>query len=920
MDDPHALPHEIQQALEHGWTVLTANQRAARTLRHAFDLRQRILNRTNWEPPPILAWDTWLSSLWYRLLIEGHASELLLNPTQEHTIWRAIITADAATRSLRPVDSLAETAADAWLLLHSYRGRNRLRDCPGNSDTQVFTRWANSFERFCGREQYLTQAQLPEAIRTAIIARKTSVPPGILLVGFDSRKAAQTALLEAVRTLDTPIEEMESAPPAPDITLVDAPSEYDELTACARWLRTRLTEQPDSSLAVIVPALETCRAEIDRVFRHILAPELDDINASAGSGPYEFSLGIPLARTPLVAAALDILRWTIDPLSVDRVSALLLSPHFAADGPSNSELLSRSEFDAFVLRDQHLLQPQLSLEALNALVSHPKRSLPVLLNHLRTMRPLFNRRDLATGQRSHADWTATIHELLAAAGWAIPAHLDSTEFQTRRKWESALDELATLDFGSGRVSFADALTALERITTETLFAPESRHAPIQVMGPLESAGSTFDAIWFLRANDIAWPANPAPNPLLPWQLQRDLGMPGVTPALDSAHARRITERIAASAPTVLFSYARESADGPQRSSPVLAGLALEPRSASVVAPPEPAPQSVEIETIEDDIPIPHPPDHALQGGAAILQSQAACGFRAFAERRLFSSALNTTDLGLDPLERGSLVHKVLEKFWAKVQTQAALKNMPHDERHAELTRAIDAAFAEFPAVIESGWPRAYVSAERQRLLNLLLPWLRYESDERPDFIVKSREETLREVSIGPLHISIRVDRIDTALVDGEPAGEIILDYKTGLSKPSDWLGDRPEAPQLPLYAVVSGLPNLAAVAFASIRPGGDMGLKGYQARDGVLLKPTKLKTESLRAQVDKWRGVLTSLAEDFHSGDASVSPKRYPQTCNFCKQRLLCRLDPSALDADILDDSDADSDQPNSSGTEADRG
>ena len=41
MDSNRALPPEIEQALARGWTILTANQRAARTLRRDFDLRQQ---------------------------------------------------------------------------------------------------------------------------------------------------------------------------------------------------------------------------------------------------------------------------------------------------------------------------------------------------------------------------------------------------------------------------------------------------------------------------------------------------------------------------------------------------------------------------------------------------------------------------------------------------------------------------------------------------------------------------------------------------------------------------------------------------------------------------------------------------------------------------------------------------------------
>ena len=235
--------------------------------------------------------------------------------------------------------------------------------------------------------------------------------------------------------------------------------------------------------------------------------------------------------------------------------------------------------------------------------------------------------------------------------------------------------------------------------------------------------------------------------------------------------------------------------------------------------------------------------------------------------------------------------------------------MTVDDRTAQLNRSIDAAFAKDFNRLAAGWPHAYIDAERQRLLRLLLDWLRFEELHRTPFAVKQREEVRHDVSIGPLRLDIRVDRVDTNLSAGQPAGDIILDYKTGAATPREWLGPRPDAPQLPLYAVVANNPDLAAVAFASVRPGNLMGIAGYEAgQSGILPKPAKPSAPSLAAQVDQWREVLKLLAEEFHASNASVSPKHYPQTCEYCKQRLLCRLNPSSLDPDVLEEIEEESD------------
>ncbi len=457
-----------------------------------------------------------------------------------------------------------------------------------------------------------------------------------------------------------------------------------------------------------------------------------------------------------------------------------------------------------------------------------------------------------------------------------------------------------------RASFKTALDALTRIVARTLFAPETRYAPVQITGPLEAAGSSFDGIWFLRAGDMSWPPTPARNPLLPYSLQRDFAMPGSDASEDTARALRMTQRIAASAPVVIFSYAQRTADGRQRPSPVLAELRLEARAA--IASDLPASVPISLDSLLDTAPVPPPPSNALRGGAAILEAQAACGFRAFAERRLFSTELDRASLGLDARDRGSLVHGVLHSFWTEVRTQAALHAMSIAERDALLARCIDASLRHGRPAHASAWSEAYLDSERARLLRLLGSWLEFEANHRPPFVVKSSEEKLEGVSIGPLHLDVRVDRVDETVPGPgaeQPSAEIILDYKTGRADPSAWEGPRLDAPQLPLYAVVSPAPRLAAVAFASIRPGKFMTLSGYQSQQGILPAAKKGQLRDLDAQREEWRQALTLLAEEFHAGRALALPKNYPETCRYCRQRLFCRLDPSTL---IAEDGSAESD------------
>ena len=124
---------------------------------------------------------------------------------------------------------------------------------------------------------------------------------------------------------------------------------------------------------------------------------------------------------------------------------------------------------------------------------------------------------------------------------------------------------------------------------------------------------------------------------------------------------------------------------------------------------------------------------------------------------------------------------------------------------------------------------------------------------------------------------------------------MLIDYKTGSPTPAQWDGDRPDEPQLPVYAVTSGL-DLAAVAFAQIRVG-DLRFKGTATSAEVLpgAKPNDIEWETQLAQ---WRSVLEKLAADFRDGVATVDPKTPGKTCEYCGLQSLCRVAEASLAAE----------------------
>ena len=887
---PSRLPRAVAEALARGALILTPNQRVARNLRHTFHQEMQLQGRVDWIPPEIFAIDSWISEAWQRLTLAGFTSRVLLNRTQELSVWRRILAAAPDVSALRSLDALAEMAASAWSQLCDYNGRARAKNASDSADTRAFRSWRTDFEQTLQRGGYITSAELPTALHASAPASGLLAGhQGILLVDFDIIPPSLKDLLSALQHSGHSVDEHKTSTPPASAHIHEAATERKELERAALWTSRILAQNPAARVAIVVPNLAARRPEITRIFGQTLAPEHQRFHSptpSVPAGPLEFSLGSSLHDATLIKTALDLLRWTTEPLPIAVISELLLSPFFGCTS-SAADPFAIAEFDALDLRRHSVLRPELSLSAAIRLVEVSSRRLRLtsLLTQLKSLQHTTQREiPDPRRQRSHAEWSDLFAALLQAAGWSYTTHADSLTFQMHRRFEAALDELGTLDFDGTRADAPAALESLQRIVLRAIFAPESREAPVQIMGPLEVGGIPYDALWFLGAGDFGWPRLPISSPLISGDLKRSLGLPGSNFDRDNAAALALTQRIAGSAREIVFSYAAKVEDAFQRPSPVLSELNLHP------LPPSTAlfeSESGTMETFSDFTSIPPLPDRITRGGAQLLQAQAACGFRAFAEHRLASTELELRSPGMDDMERGNLVHRVMEHFWSKVTTQEELAATPPIERDFLLEESIRFAVERTRASSEGTWDQAYLSAQRKRLLNLLRPWLEQELN-RPPFAVRSQEKRLNDVRLGPLRLDLRVDRID----DTE-AGTLILDYKTGRAHPNDWKSERPDAPQLPLYAILSGEP-VHGIAFALLRAGKDLALKGF-ADSANLFGPITRTGLSMQDQIETWQRDLTALALAFDHGAPRPDPKVYPTTCSRCSQRLVCRLDPTTL-------------------------
>lgn len=214
--------------------------------------------------------------------------------------------------------------------------------------------------------------------------------------------------------------------------------------------------------------------------------------------------------------------------------------------------------------------------------------------------PVLWKRRMITAQRSlkesadllnPIEWADKVPHLLETIGWPGTESKTSVEFQTLRRWQQALDTAGSLGFDGRRIPWQDFLSELEHAINDILFAPQSSDAPIQIAGPAESAGLTADAIWFLGVDEESWPAVASLHPFLPAYVQRESAMPHSSHQLDWQFASAITNRLLASAPEVIFSFAAQKDDAESRPSRLIAS-ASQLLPAHLAPPPHDEPIAV----------------------------------------------------------------------------------------------------------------------------------------------------------------------------------------------------------------------------------------------------------------------------------------------------------------------------------------
>jgi len=239
-----------------------------------------------------------------------------------------------------------------------------------------------------------------------------------------------------------------------------------------------------------------------------------------------------------------------------------------------------------------------------------------------------------------------------------------------------------------------------------------------------------------------------------------------------------------------------------------------------------------------------------------------------------------------------LAHDALKALWDTLRDKASLLALDRDALAACIHAAAGSAIAGLSLARQQSLPPAVYGEEHGRLIAVLQKWIELER-ARPSFAVADTEKRAT-LALGPVTLSLRLDRVDTL----EEGGSVIIDYKSGrATKPTKWFEERPQAPQLGLYALAQRAASpdvrLRALVYAQLRAD-EVQAVGVAA-DALawpgLAELSQLKFNDWPALEAWWAAHLGALAGEIAAGRATVSPRFYPSTCRTCGLQALCRIE-----------------------------
>ncbi len=837
------------EALANSATLITPNARLTKSITEAYDASQ---TKAVWPKATILPFNQWLEQLWDTYCVIDDKTELrLLTERQSDLIWLDLVTDHSS--GFYNADALAKKIKQAFGHCLAWQVDPFSDEFKKNEETIFFRNLLTHY-------QSISMGNIsPSELLTFLIERidegKLSFPKRIVFAYFDDFTPLQEAFIQRLKELpSTEVLFFDESIEPENIYRVETLTEQDELKQVIVWIKAQLA-LGKKEIGVVVPNLQNLRDSFEKTL-------LLDFKKEA----FNLSLGNPLSQFSIVNNALALLSLQTNSISLEQLHLLC---HSTFIGKFNEE--SNKRWLAY----QAAQRTTEKMFYVNLITSQVLKG-TWLANAL----DAFLARLHSHKTQNLSAWSETFIEVLALMGFPGDKSLSSDEYQVHVRFLHSLTEFGQLTDANSLFSKADALNLLMWHLNQLIFQPKAHESSVQFIGFLEALGLQFDALWVMDMSEAQLPKKLNPSAFIPIEIQRNKHMPHASDDRELSLANKHVKRLSQSALEVVFSHHIDHEGLTRQVSPLIAHYSL--------LPLEPLPtQAVENDALEVTPVCTNAPlltSENIRGGSYLIKEQAQCPFRAFSKFRLALKEPRQNLEGLDPLDRGVLIHRIMELFWQEVGCQEKLLALEATNDLDKLSRkVINNAMGELKQQKPHTCTALFMGLEKKRLKRMLDGYLVLEKERPPFTVIHIEFES--EFVISDLNLRLRVDRIDEL----ENGDWLVIDYKTGTPTLSSLFEERLTEPQLPMYVLTQE--KIKAVVYGQLQQRSirNKGISQDELDIKGIVTIEKNQSISWQYQRLKWQEAIAELTDGFLSGDIIAKPAT-ELVCLNCTYETLCGI------------------------------
>jgi RecB family exonuclease len=871
-----------------GTLTVVPHQRLAHQIWHRQRLGALQACHAAWEPLSLRTLQAWWSELFQGLWPQ----EALAPPLVRLALWREALKASSPPSGPTSELSWAQ-ALDKTHILLCRHGLSVQKQGPDESPLVAWRHQVTQIYRDLLREEsWLSPGELPAYLTAALREGRLKLPGRVMVACLETPAPLEELWLQEVSRRAHVVHLQVRGDEKNIQEAVSLPDTRQEL----HWVTAQLVELaerdgvPLHCLAVTAMDMDTTYApQLRRVLAEVLGPP-----EAGAAWTYNFSQGPHLAETPLFLAGILPLKFVADRERREDLVSLLLSPYY---GKLHVHGRPLARWDQ-VFREHHCDQGWDRLRKTVTRSVYGDEEVEVLARLDRVWH------SLKFSAIPAKQWCRHLQAAWQEMGFPRGLNGGDTEAWTRLTGLLAEVESALTSEMMGAGEFLEWLKiGAHRII---LSGPGIQTAGIQVLGLLEMRGLDFSRIFCLGMNSGALPAPPRPLPLLSAAEKRKVL--GGTYQSQHHFAAALFANLLGTAPHLSFTRPKMVEQEERVSTPLYLGE-WDQAEMEILTSPHPAwlrsPAVQSVFRATGSPPGPGYEDHllplSLPGQISLSQIGTAlgCPCRFLLEHMLKISELPEIKAGLDPRERGQLLHEVLALFASEFR-EILEEQMVWDHERARKLLKETARRMLAPLSFDLHW-----QAEAERWLGetgLLWEWLRLE---------RERFETgwrWLDTEVGfqglrcqdwPFALKGRIDRLD---YHPKNADLVVWDYKSGEIPKKQAVLEDLEEPQLPCYllAVQQGR-GPSQPATANLRAG-FIGLKSPRSHH--------LKHEDFDTPPEKWQQATVAFAERVAAlgrrlvaGDFRPDPYPAPAgknrgVCQYCLYSLICGFISATVAAD----------------------